>query len=87
MNLVKVNDELAVSPRVYRLFQRAARIAGYDSIDFYVREAMEAELRAIREELHVTMRCMQRGITWREYMEDMSQKLQVRELLNDTRLL
>ena len=76
MELIRVNDELAVSPRVYRLIKLAARTVGYvDAPDAFIADALRAELQATRDELHLRTRCARRGITQREYMEELRQRV------------
>lgn len=72
--LVRVNDELAVSPRVYRLIRLAARTAWDDSPDWFIDAHLEGILQEIREDLHVYTRCVRRGITRREYEDEQLNK-------------
>jgi|GEM_PF-2331950 len=74
MELIRVNDELAVSPRVYRLIKLAARTAWDDSPDWFIDAHLEGILREIREDLHVYTRCVRRGITRREYEDEQLNK-------------
>lgn len=68
-DLIRINDELAVSPRVYRIIQLIARTSWGDDIDYYLAEKTDHLLKEGRYLLHEYTYCVNHGITRSEYYD------------------
>lgn len=68
-NLIRVNDELALSPRLYRIASLIARTSWGDDLDWYLEEQLDHLLKEGRFLLHEYTYCVRHGITRKQYDE------------------
>lgn len=54
--LIRVNDELAVSPRLYKAMEHACRIIGLPDVEYFLWCEYDAQVRACRDENHANIR-------------------------------
>ena len=54
--MVQVTDELAVSRRLYGVLERLADRVGIGSVDFFLRDNLEATIMGVRESRRFDMR-------------------------------
>lgn len=67
--LIKINEECAVSPRIYRILQRAARTAWSNDLEWVISDNWNGLLDLFREELHIYTRAKNAGLTRIQYEE------------------
>lgn len=65
--LIRVNDELAVSPRLYRIMKLIARTSWGDDFDWYLHDMRRMILNDGKNLLHEYTYCVRHGITRAEY--------------------
>lgn len=68
-DLVRVNEELALSPRLYRIASLIARTSWGDDLDWYLEEQLDHLLKEGRFLLHEYTYCVRHGITRKQYDE------------------
>lgn len=56
--LVRVSDELAVSPRLYKAMEHACRIIGLPDVEYFLWCLFESQVQSCREENLANVRAM-----------------------------
>lgn len=69
-DLIRVNDELALSPRLYRIAELIARTSWGDDLDSYLEEKLDHLIKEGRFLLHEYTYCVRHGITRAQYDEE-----------------
>lgn len=68
-DLIQINKDLAVSPRLYRLIQLMARTSWGNDLEWYLKDMQDLLIDCGRNFLHEYTRCINSGLTREELYE------------------
>lgn len=66
-DLIPLTPDIHVTPRIYRMFQRAARTAWSNDLQWVINDVSDCILDLFKNELHIYTKCVRLGITRIQY--------------------